>query len=231
VSVRWTTGFLDTPDRSAESFWLAVTGSTASARRGAGGEFATLVPPDGDAFLRFQVVGAPPARCHLDLHVDRVPEAARRARVVRTEGDLTVLRSPAGLVFCLVPWAGEAVRPGLVGQGLVDQMCLDVPERMFDAEADFWAELTGWARRPGSSPRFEALQRPAGMPLRLLLQRIDSPVAGMHLDLAGADVPAEVARHVGLGATVLRVFPKWTTLRDPAGREYCVTSRSPVIAS
>jgi hypothetical protein len=231
VGVRWTTGFLDTPDRSAESFWLAVTGSVASGRRGAGGEFATLVPPDGDAFLRFQVVGSPPARCHLDLHVDRVPDAARRARVVRTEGDLMVLRSPAGLLFCLVPWRGEAVRPGLVGRGLVDQMCLDIPVQGFDAEADFWAELTGWERRPGSRPEFDVLQRPDGMPLRLLLQRAGSAVAGMHLDLASPDVPAEVARHVGLGATVRGVFPKWTTLRDPAGREYCVTARSPVIAS
>jgi hypothetical protein len=43
----------------------------------------------------------------------------------------------------------------------------------------------------------------------------------MHLDLAGPDVPAEVARHVALGATVVRVFPTWTMLQDPAGREYC----------
>jgi hypothetical protein len=109
-------------------------------------------------------------------------------------------------------------------------MCLDIPAAVFDAEADFWAELTGWARRPGSLPEFDFLERPDGMPLRLLLQRVDSPVAGMHLDLASADVPAEVARHVGLGATVRRVFPRWTTLRDPAGREYCVTSRPPAIA-
>jgi len=39
-------------------------------------------------------------------------------------------------------------------------------------------------------------------------------------------VPAEVARHVELGAGVMRRVPgDWTTLRDPAGREYCVTAR------
>jgi hypothetical protein len=53
---------------------------------------------------------------------------------------------------------------------------------------------------------------------------LDSPTA----DLACDDVPAEVARQVGLGAQVVREVPgDWTTLRDPAGREYCVTARSP----
>jgi hypothetical protein len=49
----------------------------------------------------------------------------------------------------------------------------------------------------------------------------------MHLDLACDDAPAEVTRHVGLGAAVVRVTEQWTTLRDPAGREYCVTGRRP----
>jgi hypothetical protein len=227
------TGFLDTPDRPAEAFWLAVTGSSLSARRGAGGEFATLLPAGGDAYLRVQVVADPPARCHLDLHVTDVPAAAEHAvglgaAVVRDEGDLVVLRSPAGLLFCLVSWHGEAVRPASFAGALVDQMCLDIPVPVFGAEADFWAALTGWERRPGSLPEFDALVRPAGMPLRLLLQRVGDGAAGMHLDLACADVPAEVDRHVGLGASVLRTYERWTTLRDPAGRAYCVTSRSPV---
>jgi len=63
----------------------------------------------------------------------------------------------------------------------------------------------------------------------VLLQRIGAGVAGVHLDFACGDVDAEVARHVGLGASVVRRVPgDWTTLRDPVGREYCVTGRSPV---
>jgi hypothetical protein len=226
--VRWMTGFLDTPSRVAEPFWQAVTGSGWSARRGPGGEFATLLPAGGDAYLRVQVVGDGPARAHLDLHVEQVPAQARRAvrlgaSVVLDEGDLVVLRSPAGLAFCLVAWAGEAVRPA-GGRSLVDQLCLDVPVGGFDAEADFWAALTGWERRPGSLPEFDFLVRPEGMPLRLLLQRVDGP-AGMHLDLACGDRAAEVAWHVSLGAQVVAVRERWTTLRDPAGRAYCVTDR------
>jgi len=99
------------------------------------------------------------------------------------------------------------------------------PEAGFEAEAAFWAALTGWPRRT-DLPEFDYLQPPAGMPLRLLLQRTGGTAAGMHLDFACDDVPAEVARHVELGAVVMRRMPDgWTTLRDPVRREYCVTAR------
>jgi predicted enzyme related to lactoylglutathione lyase len=234
--VRWITGFLDSPSRAAEAFWQAVTDSSLSARRGPGGAFATLVPAGGDAYLRVQVVGDGPARVHLDLHVDDVSAQARRvvglgAAVVLDEGDLVVLRSPAGLAFCLVRWLGERVRPAPAGppgaRSLVDQLCVDIPAASFDAEADFWASVTGWARRSGSRPEFEFLVRPDGMPLRLLLQRVGSPAPGMHVDLACEDRRAVVARHVARGAVVVRVEAAWTTLRDPAGRVYCVTDRDP----
>ncbi|GAA3959593.1 hypothetical protein Aau02nite_46060 [Amorphoplanes auranticolor] len=229
MRVRWVTGFLDTPSRVAEPFWQAVTGSRLSARRGPGGEFATLVPAGGDAYLRVQVVGDGPARAHLDLHVEDVAAQAGRAvglgaAVVLDDGELVVLRSPAGLLFCLVPWQGEAVRPA-GGRSLVDQMCLDVPVGGFDAEADFWAALTGWPRRAGSLPEFDFLLRPDGMPLRLLLQRVGGTAAGMHLDLACTDRAAEVAWHRELGAEVVGGYERWTTLRDPAGRAYCITDR------
>lgn len=249
MDIRWTTGFLDSPSAAAEPFWLAVTGASLSARRG-GGVFATLQPAVGDAYLRVQVTGSPP-RTHLDLHVTDVPQAAREAvalgvSVVHAEDGLVVVRSPGGIEFCLVAWDGESVRPAAVtwpgGQrSLVDQLCLDIPAPIFEAEADFWVALTGWPRRRTDLPKFDYLQRPPGLPLRLLLQRTGaaavaspsdgSPVAekaGMHVDLACDDVDAEVARHVALGASVVRRVPDdWTTLRDPGGREYCVTGRSP----
>jgi hypothetical protein len=238
VTVHWITGFLDTPDRSAETFWTAVTASRLSARRG-GGAFATLLPAGGDPYLRVQVVGDPPARCHLDLHVADVPAFGRQAsslgavRVFAEDG-LEVFRSPAGLPFCVVRWDGERERPRPAGRSQVDQMCLDIPDGAigavgsFDSEAGFWVALTGWERRRTDRAEFDFLVRPDGMPLRLLLQRIGSGAAGMHLDLACDDVPGEVARHVSLGAEIVREVPgEWTTLRDPAGRAYCVTARPP----
>ncbi|TDO32008.1 VOC family protein [Paractinoplanes brasiliensis] len=235
VEVRWVTGFLDSPSADVEGFWVAVTGTVLSPRRG---DFATLAPAAGDAYLRVQVLRGAPPRAHVDLHVDDVGAAAAEvvglgASVVSAEDGLVVLRSPAGVVFCLVGWAGESVRPQPVtwpgGQAsAVDQLCVDVPGSVFDREAVFWSAVTGWERRPSDLPQFEHLARGDGMPLKLLLQRIGAGPAGVHVDLACSDVDAEVRRHEELGAVVVRRVPgDWTTLRDPAGREYCVTGRSP----
>ncbi|GLY03042.1 VOC family protein [Actinoplanes rectilineatus] len=227
------TGFLDTPDRSVEGFWQAVTGTRLSARRG-GGVFATLVPQVGDPCLRVQVVGDGPPRAHVDLHVEDVAGAVlpAGAREIFAGDGLRVVRSPAGIVFCLVGWDAEAVRPVPVrwpgGQSsVVDQLCLDVPDPVHDREVAFWGELTGWAWRSMGVPEFSVFAE-AAMPLRLLVQRTGGTAAGVHVDFACDGVDAEVARHVDLGAAVVRRVPDdWTTLRDPAGREYCVTGRSP----
>lgn len=216
---------------------MAVTGWELSARRDSG-TFATLVPGGGDACLRVQVVGSAPPRTHLDLHVAEVAAAVGEAvslgaSVVADLGSPVVLRSPAGLEFCLVEWVGEAVRPVPArwpgGQAsVVDQVCLDVPSALFDGELRFWSGVTGWAAAPSDLPEFVSLARPGGMAVRLLMQRTGSGAAGMHVDFACDDVDAEVARHVSLGATVVRRVPgDWTTLTDPVGREYCVTARSP----
>ena len=237
MEIRWVTAFLDTPSRAAEPFWAAVTGTTLSARR-AGGAFATLVPAQGDACLRVQVTGSGPAGGHVDLHVAEVPAAAGvavglGAVVVREQDGLVVLRSPGGIGFCLVGWRGERVRPrpGRWPGGqrsVVDQVSLDVPGADLDAEVGFWSELTGWRWLRSDFPEFQFLDGGAGLPLRFLLQRIGSGGPGVHLDFACDGVDAEVARQVGLGASVVRRVPGgWTTLRDPVGREYCVTGRQP----
>jgi hypothetical protein len=235
IDVRWITGFLDSPTREAESFWLAVTGTTMSARR-AGGTFATLLPAGGDAFLRVQVVGDGPPRGHLDLHVPEVTAGVAvglGAHPVRHQDGLVLLRSPAGVPFCLVKWHGETGVPAPIAwpggqRSVVDQLCLDIPEPVFEAEARFWSALTGWAREPVGSPEFERLRRDPRLPAGLLLQRVGSGTAGVHVDFACDDVAAEVARHVELGARFVRSRPgSWTTLRDPVGRDYCVTARSP----
>ncbi len=90
---------------------------------------------------------------------------------------------------------------------------------------------TRLGQRPASSPEFAVLERPAGQPLRLLLQRrapseaVRSATA--HLDMACTDRSVEVARHIGLGARHVRCADRWDTLLDPAGRPYCITDRNP----
>jgi hypothetical protein len=150
MSYRWSTVFLDFPADAFDSgvaFWQAVTGSGLSAHRGPSGEFATLLPPDGDAYLRVQRLAAGDGGCHLDLHVDTatepLAEAAERARalgarLLHTEDGLIVAESPAGFTFCLVSWHGEHVvpspLPGDAGATRVDTLCIDVPPAEFERE-------------------------------------------------------------------------------------------------
>ncbi|MFY1687040.1 VOC family protein [Plantactinospora sp. WMMB782] len=207
--IRWLTASLDAPTPAADGFWPDVTGWTPSPSR------VTLLPPYGDAFLRMRVVADGPARAHLDLHVEDVAAEAghmvrRGATVVRESDGTVVLRSPAGLPFCLVRWRGESVWPE--AEGRRHRMCLDVPSALFDVEGRFWS-------------RAIARERPT--PLNLLLQRREGRPAGMHLHLERADRDAETQRHVGAGASVVRVAADRTTLRDPAGRDYCLTDLPP----
>jgi len=242
VSVRWLTVFLDTPtaqSAASEAFWQQITGTTASARRGERGEFATLLPSDGDAFIRIQRVDDDLPSCHLDIHVDDVQLSLPRAlslgaTLVHDFVDYVVLASPYGFAFCLVPYHGEQARPAPMrwpgGHSLVDQLCLDIPPGFFAAETAFWVALTGWEQRHGTLPEFDHLARPTGMPLRLLLQKLDDAPPAKHvrghIDFACDDIETEAQRHIALGATFVR-RRSWITLRDPVGREYCVTGRNP----
>ena len=236
------TAFLDFPAATFDcgcAFWQAVTGFALSTRRGASEEFATLLPSAGDAYLRVQRVGGEEPGVHLDLHVDDIDGAARRAValgavVVDRRAGFPVMSSPGGLPFCLVSGQHRFERPPLRAwpaghRSIVDQICVDISFPAFAVEREFWAALTGWERRAGSRPEFEYLVRPAGMPLRILLQRLDDDKPGpcrAHLDFACDDVPAERRRHEVLGARVIGE-PSWTTLRDPTGLAYCITRRDP----
>jgi predicted enzyme related to lactoylglutathione lyase len=245
MSVRWLTAFFDRPAASFETavrFWSAVTASALSPPRGEQGEFATLVPPDGDPYLRVQRVRAGPGGSHLDVHVDDIAAFARRAvatgaRELYGYDDVVVLRSPAGLPWCVVGGHGEQRRPAPQPAGatgamhLVDQLCIDIPARRFDEECAFWAELTGWEQQQSTlRAEFRYLTRPQGCPLRLLLQRRDDDTgeARAHVDLASSDVQHVVDHHVRLGADVVAVFEHGTVMADPSGVHYCVTARDPV---
>lgn len=242
VAIRWLTAVLDVPGEHVEracAFWTAVTATSCSGWPGQAGESTALVPGAGDVYLRMQRVDAAQGGCHLDVHTDN---PSGLAEIVASLGGtvehpppgVTVLGSPGGFRFCAVAWRGEKHRPSPQSwpsghRSLVDQLCLDIPPGAFDAECDFWAALTGLDHRAGG-PGFRYLPRPAGMPLRLLLQRLDDPAAGAvraHLDLACSDIAAERRRHEALGATMGYQGRVWITLRDPAGTAYCITRRNP----
>jgi hypothetical protein len=238
MTIRWTYAFIDRPAAAlgrAQEFWTAVTDTRLSAPRGASGEFATLLPGDGaDACVKVQGVDSGDGGAHLDFALDDVPEfvtAALRlgARTVAEHDGWAVLRSPAGQLFCAVPWHGESVRPAVVRGSRLDQVCLDIPPSRYDAEVAFWSGLlTGWSARPGSLPEFHVVAPPAGLPVRVLLQRLGTErPASAHLDLACADIEKTGAEHERLGAVRLSRGSHWAVLRDPAGGTYCLTGRDP----
>jgi hypothetical protein len=241
VRISWLTAFLDTPRDAPEvvEFWQRVTGSGLSTWRGDRGQFATLLPPNGDPYLRVQRLDAGVPGAHVDLHVPDIHDAAAEAQrtgatLVADHGDVIVLSSPSGMIFCVVPDEGENRRPVALDPGegalsLVDQLCLDVAPDSFDAELHWWSELTGWAARAGGLREFGYLERPGGLPLRLLFQRRDEGMepTRAHLDIACSDRAIELARHEHLGARPTRHTEHWDTLLDPAGREYCITDRAP----
>jgi hypothetical protein len=238
TAIRWTYAFVDRPaDRLAEAgaFWSAVTGTRLSEPRGDQGEFMTLLPEgaDTDACVKLQGVADKAGGAHLDLCVEDVPALVRAARelgadLVADHGDWAVLRSPAGQLFCAVPWHEEAVRPPVVEGSRLDQVCLDIPPSRYDAETAFWAALTDWDQPGASRPEFRVLTPPPGLPVRFLLQRLgDERPAGAHLDIACADRRATRARHEQLGAVFVAEQPHWTVMRDPVGGTYCLTGRNP----
>jgi hypothetical protein len=249
MTLRWLTVFLDFPDPAFDpgvAFWREVTGYGLSASRGARGEFATLLPPSGDAYLRVQRLLDGSAGCHLDLHVDTAAEslgsvadraADLGAALVHSDADrLIIMSSPGGFTFCLVRWQGESAVPGplVTGGGAtrVDTLCLDVPPARLDDELSFWSGLTGWAARPARVPGYTYLDQPAGpgarLPVNLLFQRLDATAPGQrvraHVDFGCADDHA-IGRHEALGARSAGAFAFWTVLTDPAGHPYCLVQR------
>lgn len=241
LDIRWVWAFLDTPREDAGrswAFWSTVTGWPLSARRGDTGELATLLPATGDPWVRLQAVDEG-GGVHLDLDVDDPAAAAVQAQrlgareVRRSDGDtVVVLTSPGGQAFCLTTWAragspSRQVRDG--ARELLDQVCLDIPMQAWDREVAFWADLTGWPYAESPEPEFAFLERPPALPVRLLLQRLEEPagVVRAHVDCACADRAASRRRHEAAGAVVEQERGFWSVLRDPVGRRYCLTDRSP----
>ncbi len=246
----WLSAFIDlAPEahRAGLDFWQKVTGFEVSPPRGDAGEFVTLVPPAGGAYLKVQRLGRGPSRLHLDLHVSdpRVAADAAIATGAREVGgpggeglDHVVLTSPGGLTFCFVGHT-RGSRPAPVSWGehhsMVYQVCIDIPAESWNTEAAFWTEILGgklivlerrpefaWVRPDRSAEEAWALD--------VLLQRLDQPtgVVSAHLDLGANNRALEDARHRDLGAERLVEEVFWTLMRDPAGLRYCVTGRDPI---
>ena len=108
------------------------------------------------------------------------------------------------------------------------ELVLDVADA--DRAVAFWAAALGY-HPYGRWEQYRSLVDPGGAGPKLILQQVDDRKVAknrMHLDVHAADVPAEVARLVALGATRLDDAPvveagtSWLRMADPDGNEFCL---------
>jgi hypothetical protein len=97
---------------------------------------------------------------------------------------------------------------------------------------DFWAAALGYERREVNEQYVGLVPPQPATPGRppILFQKVPEPKVvknRVHLDLAGDVMADEVARLVGLGATMIAERSlgtiAWTVMADPAGNEFCVS--------
>ncbi|MGZ0149537.1 VOC family protein [Kribbella sp. WER1] len=99
-----------------------------------------------------------------------------------------------------------------------------------DRAADFWTAVLGYVRA-GEPSSYQTLLPSDGAGIEVLLQRVADRKQSknrVHLDLRTADLDAEVARVLALGARQLTEEPihedgwSWHVLTDPDENEFCV---------
>jgi predicted enzyme related to lactoylglutathione lyase len=123
------------------------------------------------------------------------------------------------------PVSGSSYAPRM-HRSRIGVFLIDHPVESYDAAAAFWAGASGSERSTADTPTdqnpYESLSPLAGGEL-LELQRTGSGTPPrVHLDIETDDVAAEVARVVGLGASVLEQRDGYTILTDPGGMVFCV---------
>jgi predicted enzyme related to lactoylglutathione lyase len=99
---------------------------------------------------------------------------------------------------------------------------VDVPVADHERVSAFWSSALG---RPAqvsvSNPEYAELgEVTPGMTFDV--QAVGEDAARVHVDIETDDVEAEVARLVGLGATVVSRPAGWVILHDPVGTAFCV---------
>ncbi len=140
------------------------------------------------------------------------------------------MRSPGGLRFLntLEEHPHRLARSD--SDGMLDQVCLDIPAPLWEEELAFWKALTGRELEHGLRTEFALLADPDphGAP-RILLQRLDSSHGQVdaHLDFAVADRARQTAWHAAAGAQVVNVMGRLTVMRAPDRHVYCLTDRDP----
>jgi len=92
-----------------------------------------------------------------------------------------------------------------------------------DAAARFWSAALGRdidREHAGTRGDYVMLETPEDEPI-IQLQRVQHE-SRVHIDIETDDIPAEVARLEGLGASVVRTLERWVVMQAPSGQRFCV---------
>ncbi len=103
-------------------------------------------------------------------------------------------------------------------------LLIDHPAPGYETAATFWSAATGHALTgtvTDDDPYQSLGTLPGGELLELQRTGAGTPPR-VHLDVETDDVPAEVARLVALGATVVEEPEGYAVLHDPSGLVFCV---------
>ena len=106
------------------------------------------------------------------------------------------------------------------------KVVIDAPPETHDRELAFWQGAVGQELPGIYSAEYHGAVLP-GSDLMLLMQRLESGLPRVHLDIHTDDVEAEVARLERLGAERVQPVATWWVMRDPAGLVFCVLPVSP----
>jgi predicted enzyme related to lactoylglutathione lyase len=116
---------------------------------------------------------------------------------------------------------------GQYGAGMhrsrIGLVLIDHPEEDWEEGLSFWAGVQGVTPtgEDEGMPEYRSLGTIGTVALESQRTGAGTPPR-LHLDIETDDVPAEVARVLALGATVMEERTGYTILRDPAGMVFCV---------
>src|SRR3954447_2397367 len=230
MSLRLVAVSFDARDPAAlASFWGSLLSRQAVHEAG-----SALLPPDGtEVGLRFVPASTKrsgPDRLHLHLHLTSTsPDDQQRTVATalslgarhldvgqRPEEGHIVLQDPEGNAFCVI----EPGNSWLAGSGYLGEVSCDGSREV----GLFWRDALGWPL-VWDQDEETAVQSPDG---GTKLSWGGPPLAAkrarnrQRFDLGSTDLPTEVARLVGLGASTLTDRDGGVELADPDGNEFCL---------
>jgi len=238
----WLHAVIDVPGdqhNAATGFWEQTLGWPVGAPWPGHPELRSFEPPLGTEYVHLQEIDGPPG-VHLDMEAEArdatVSRAVRLGAVLVAEHDRWVtLRSPGGLLFCVVEAAEhEPPEPVVWPDGhrsRMVQVCIDSPAAVHDDEVVFWRALLPGRWASSDAREFAGKWHDdAGSPIQLLFQRLDEQDGSVraHLDLGTDHRAAEVHRLLALGArdvgpgwaagTSCRTWPTWRSVSPTTPR-------------